>query len=210
MPSARAEAVGAVAIITHGAPEPQEVQSAAARGEFVSERIESVAVGDGTGDATSLAQSIIEWMSAPYDIDGHEASVGASIGIAVSPGDGETPEKLLRNADLALYRAKGDGRGTFRFFEPVMDLQMQTRRVMEQDLRKALPAGVTPARKTPTGQLSVLPSRPQYGRATPTRAVPFLGKPELSKTPTVPIDHVAAEGRRASAKTCWISRGTSW
>jgi EAL domain-containing protein (putative c-di-GMP-specific phosphodiesterase class I) len=52
-----------------------------------------------------------------------------------------SPEKLLRNADLALYRAKGDGRGTFRFFEPVMDLQMQTRRVMEQDLRKALPSG---------------------------------------------------------------------
>jgi EAL domain-containing protein (putative c-di-GMP-specific phosphodiesterase class I) len=47
----------------------------------------------------------------------------------------------LRNADLALYRAKGDGRGTFRFFEPAMDLQMQTRRIMEQDLRKALPAG---------------------------------------------------------------------
>ena len=51
------------------------------------------------------------------------------------------PDKLLRNADLALYRAKGDGRGTFRFFEPAMDLQMQTRRIMEQDLRKALPAG---------------------------------------------------------------------
>ncbi|OIQ63563.1 phytochrome-like protein cph2 [mine drainage metagenome] len=48
---------------------------------------------------------------------------------------------MLRNADLALYRAKGDGRGTFRFFEPAMDLQMQTRRIMEQDLRKALPAG---------------------------------------------------------------------
>jgi diguanylate cyclase (GGDEF)-like protein len=93
------------------------------------------------GDATSLAQQIIEWMSEPYDIDGHEASVGASIGIAVSPGDGLTPDKLLRNADLALYRAKGDGRGTFRFFEPDMDEQMQTRRIMEQDLRKALPAG---------------------------------------------------------------------
>jgi EAL domain-containing protein (putative c-di-GMP-specific phosphodiesterase class I) len=51
------------------------------------------------------------------------------------------PDRLLRNADLALYRAKGDGRGTFRFFETAMDLQMQTRRVMEQDLRKALPAG---------------------------------------------------------------------
>jgi diguanylate cyclase (GGDEF)-like protein len=93
------------------------------------------------GEATSLAQQIIEWMSEPYDLDGHQAIVGASIGIAVSPGDGLTPDKLLRNADLALYRAKADGRGTFRFFEPAMDEQMQTRRVMEQDLRKALAAG---------------------------------------------------------------------
>jgi diguanylate cyclase (GGDEF)-like protein len=92
-------------------------------------------------EATSLAQQIIEWMSEPYDIDGHQANVGASIGIAVSPGDGLTPDKLLRNADLALYRAKDDGRGTFRFFEPAMDEQMQTRRIMEQDLRKALSAG---------------------------------------------------------------------
>ena len=85
--------------------------------------------------------SVIEWLSEPYDIDGHQAVIGASIGIAVGPGDGKSPDKLLRNADLALYRAKGDGRGTFRFFEPVMDEQMQTRRIMEQDLRKALPAG---------------------------------------------------------------------
>ncbi|MGH6643600.1 MAG: EAL domain-containing protein, partial [Bradyrhizobium sp.] len=92
-------------------------------------------------DATSLAQRVIKLLSEPYDIDGHQAVIGASIGISVGPGDGSSPDKLLRNADLALYRAKGDGRGTFRFFEPVMDLQMQTRRVMEQDLRKALPSG---------------------------------------------------------------------
>jgi len=92
-------------------------------------------------DATSLAQRVIKLLSEPYDIDGHQAVIGASVGISVGPGDGTSPDKLLRNADLALYRAKGDGRGTFRFFEPVMDLQMQTRRVMEQDLRKALPAG---------------------------------------------------------------------
>ena len=92
-------------------------------------------------EASALAQAIIGLMSAPYDLDGHQASVGASIGIAVGPGDGSSCENLLRNADLALYRAKADGRGTFRFFEPVMDLQMQTRRTMEQDLRKALPAG---------------------------------------------------------------------
>ncbi len=92
-------------------------------------------------DATALAQRIITLMSEPYSIDGHQAVIGASIGIAVGPGDGSGADKLLRNADLALYRAKGDGRGTFRFFEPAMDLQMQTRRIMERDLRKALPAG---------------------------------------------------------------------
>ena len=92
-------------------------------------------------DATSLAQGVIDALSEPYDIDGQQAVIGVSIGISVGPGDGSNPDKLLRNADLALYRAKSDGRGTFRFFEPVMDLQMQTRRIMEQDLRKALPAG---------------------------------------------------------------------
>ncbi len=92
-------------------------------------------------DATSLAQRIINLLGEPFDIDGQQVMIGASIGIAVGPGDGLHPDKLLRNADLALYRAKDDGRGTFRFFEPVMDLQMQTRRIMEQDLRKALPAG---------------------------------------------------------------------
>jgi diguanylate cyclase (GGDEF)-like protein len=92
-------------------------------------------------EATSLAQRFIASMSEPFDIDGHQAAIGASVGIAVGPGDGLRPDKLLRNADLALYRAKGDGRGTFRFFEPAMDLQMQTRRIVELDLRKALPAG---------------------------------------------------------------------
>src|SRR5947208_3447806 len=92
-------------------------------------------------EATSLAQRMIALLSEPYEIDGHQAVIGASIGIAVGPGDGLRPDRLLRNADLALYRAKGDGRGTFRFFEPAMDLQMQTRRIMEQDLRKSLAAG---------------------------------------------------------------------
>ncbi len=92
-------------------------------------------------EATSLAQRVIDALSEPYDIGGQQAVIGVSIGISVGPSDGPSPDKLLRNADLALYRAKSDGRGTFRFFEPVMDLQMQTRRIMEQDLRKALPAG---------------------------------------------------------------------
>jgi diguanylate cyclase (GGDEF)-like protein/PAS domain S-box-containing protein len=92
-------------------------------------------------DATSLAHRIISAVSEPYDIDGHQVVIGASIGIAVGPGDGVSPDQIIRNADLALYRAKGDGRSTLRFFEPEMDAQMQERRALECDLRKALPAG---------------------------------------------------------------------
>jgi predicted signal transduction protein with EAL and GGDEF domain len=91
-------------------------------------------------DATSLARRIIEVVSAPYEIDGHQAAVGTSIGIAIGPADGVTPEQLIRNADMALYRAKSDGRGAYRFFELEMDAQMQARRVMEYALRRALAA----------------------------------------------------------------------
>ena len=96
---------------------------------------------NGPGDATSLALRVIEAISAPYDIEGHQVVIGASVGIAVGPGDGLTHHELMRNADLALYRAKDDGRGTFRFFEAEMDAQVQARRALENDLRKALPAG---------------------------------------------------------------------
>jgi len=89
-------------------------------------------------DATALAQRVIEGVSEPYEIDGHQVVVGASVGISVSVTDGPSPDLLLRNADLALYRAKSGGRGTLRFFEPEMDAQMQARRLMESDLRRAL------------------------------------------------------------------------
>jgi len=89
-------------------------------------------------DATALALRIIEEVSKPYDIDGQHVIIGTSVGIAIGPADGSEADQLLRNADLALYRAKEDGRGTFRFFEPGMDALMQQRREMEWDLRKAL------------------------------------------------------------------------
>ena len=92
-------------------------------------------------DATALASRVIEAVSLPYELDGREAIIGTSVGIAVGPDDGLLSEQLMRNADLALYRAKGDGRGTYRFFEPDMDAQMQERRAIEYDLRNALAAG---------------------------------------------------------------------
>src|SRR4029453_15470939 len=92
-------------------------------------------------DATALALRVIEAVSAPYTIDGQQVVIGTSVGIAVGPSDGLTPDQLIRNSDLALYRAKADGRGTYRFFGPEMDAQMQAPHLMEHDLRNALPAG---------------------------------------------------------------------
>ncbi len=92
-------------------------------------------------DAGSLARRVIDSISRPYEIDGQQVIIGTSVGISIGPGDGQNPEALMRNADLALYRAKEDGRGAFRFFEPEMDAQMQERRIMEVDLRRALAAG---------------------------------------------------------------------
>jgi diguanylate cyclase (GGDEF)-like protein len=98
-------------------------------------------VSDPVAEATSLAQRILERLSAPYDLDAHLVIIGVSSGMAVAPGDGAEPTELLKNADLALYRAKADGRGTFRFFEPGMDARMQARRRLELELRKAFSAG---------------------------------------------------------------------
>ena len=134
-------------------------------------------------EATKLAQQAIAWISEPYDIDGQQAMVGTSIGIAVSPGDGDAPDKLLRNADLALYRAKGGGRGTFRFFEPAMNEQMQARRIMEQDLRKALPAGEFELYYQPVVNLEskeisgfealIRWNHPEHGQVPPSTFIPL-------------------------------------
>ena len=92
-------------------------------------------------EVSDFADRLIAALSMRYDIDGVEVVVGASIGIALSPGDGVTPEELMRNADMALYRAKSDGGGVHRFFEREMDRQAQARRDMERDLRRAFANG---------------------------------------------------------------------
>jgi predicted signal transduction protein with EAL and GGDEF domain len=88
--------------------------------------------------ATALAERLLETISAPYQIDDHQVVVGTSIGVSIAPTDADDPDLLLKNADLALYRAKADGRGTYRYFEPGMDSRMQARRALELDLRRAL------------------------------------------------------------------------
>ncbi len=89
-------------------------------------------------DAVALAKRIRESITKPYHIDGHQILADISIGVSLSPIDASEPDQLLKNADMALYGAKGDGRGTYRFFEPEMDAKMKTRRELEMDLRNAL------------------------------------------------------------------------
>ncbi|MEA3023117.1 MAG: hypothetical protein QOK01_1969, partial [Alphaproteobacteria bacterium] len=92
-------------------------------------------------EAAELAGRVIETVGAPYEIEGHPVVIGISLGIALAPADGTESSLLLKNADLALYRAKSDGRNCFRFYEGEMDAAMRVRRSLQIDLRNALPRG---------------------------------------------------------------------
>jgi diguanylate cyclase (GGDEF)-like protein len=89
-------------------------------------------------DAVLLAKRLLEAIRDPFVLDGHSIVIGATIGIAMAPGDGDDSEKLLKNADMALSRAKNEARGTFSFFETGMDARAQSRRKIEIDLRDAI------------------------------------------------------------------------
>ncbi len=90
------------------------------------------------GQISELASRVISVFTAPFHIEAHKIRIGASSGIARMPEDGDDPEELLRKADLALYRAKGDGRKRYQLFTPEMDCDLRTRRALENDLRLAV------------------------------------------------------------------------
>jgi diguanylate cyclase (GGDEF)-like protein/PAS domain S-box-containing protein len=89
-------------------------------------------------DAANLAKRIRASIVKPYQIDGHTIVIDISIGISIAPDDAIESDPLLRNADMALYGAKADGDGAYRFFEPEMNTRMKARRNLEIDLRRAL------------------------------------------------------------------------
>lgn len=123
-----------VALRIHGALRDTDMACRLGGDEF------AIIMADATGPEalTSLAWRLLHALAQPFDIQGHSVVTGSSIGIAVSPQDGLDPETILKNADLALYRAKSDGRGTFRFFEREMDAKAQARRLMEMALRGSI------------------------------------------------------------------------
>ena len=131
-----------------------------------------------------MAERLIELFDTPFDIAGHQIVIGTSIGIAFAPQDGLDPDQLLKNADLALYRAKVDGRGIYRLFHAEMDAQMQARRLLELDLRQALRSRAvrtvlsadrrSAARRSVTGFEALLRWRhPERGLVPPDEFIPL-------------------------------------
>ena len=105
-------------------------------------------------DVVLLSRRLLEAIGDPYLLEGQSVVIGATIGIAMAPGDGEDSEKLLKNADLALTRAKTESRGTFSFFEAGMDARAQSRRKIEVELRDAIQNGVLKPHYQPLVDLS--------------------------------------------------------
>jgi diguanylate cyclase (GGDEF)-like protein/PAS domain S-box-containing protein len=118
----------------------------AAGGAFLSrlggdEFIVIASEGEQPATAETIAENLQTTVAREFEIDGHSLAIGLSVGIAIYPTDGAEKARLLSNADAALYRAKAEGRDTVRFFEQEMDAALRDRRVLQQDLRSAIPNG---------------------------------------------------------------------
>jgi len=96
---------------------------------------------DETGPLAEMAQRMISQVSMPYMIEGHNVSIGASIGITIAPPRGSNLDSMVRDADLALYAAKADGRGTWKFFAPEMHSEARDRQILEHEMRDAIARG---------------------------------------------------------------------
>jgi len=135
-------------------------------------------------DAAEVAQKVLVALHQPFQIDGHELHVGASIGISRYPADGDDPGTLLRAADSAMYRAKNDGRGTYRFFTAEMSAAAQRRLALTNDMRHALDRGelmvyyqpqIAADSGTVTGMEALLRwHHPRHGQISPEEFVPLL------------------------------------
>jgi len=133
--------------------------------------------------SAALAARVVEALNLPFDLGHHHVVIGASVGIAIAPNDGNDADQLLKNADMALYRAKDDGRGGFHFFEAEMDAKAQARRILELDLRKAITVGEFEVFYQPIVNLAenrisgfealVRWNHPSRGRVAPNEFIPL-------------------------------------
>lgn len=134
-------------------------------------------------EATALARRLVESLAEPFDIEGHCIAIGTSVGIALASDGLDGADALLKCAELALYRAKADGRGAWAFFEVEMDARMQARRLLEIDLRGALASKqlevfYQPLIETAQGQVSGFEAlvrwrHPERGLVSPADFIPL-------------------------------------
>jgi len=134
-------------------------------------------------DVAEVARKIIARIDQPFSVDGREVYLGASVGITVFPADSEDAASLLRNADMAMYRAKESGRNTFCFFTPSINEQVRLRVELEADLRRALAGGqfslsYQPIIELKNGQVVALEAllrwhHPQRGWVAPHEFIPL-------------------------------------
>ncbi len=134
-------------------------------------------------EAISLAKEIIDAVGASYDLDSVQADIGVSVGLAFAPEDGQTAEQLVKAADIALYRAKAGGRGTYVKFEPSMDAHLREREQMKVSLRRALAGGELELHYQPlvnlkTGEITTCEAlvrwtHPERGPVSPAEFIPI-------------------------------------
>lgn len=148
-------------------------------------------------DAEELAERLIQILSDPCEIDGVRVRVGASVGIAIAPKDGQSGDQLLKNADIALYAAKYEGKGRFRFFDYEMDTRARRRLFLEHELRGALNRGEFH-----------LVYQPQFtidgGEVTGCEALLRWEHPRLGPIPTEECISVAEESGQIEAIGNWV------
>ncbi len=133
--------------------------------------------------AARLCERLLTLMQEPFDLFGQSTHVQANIGVAICPTDARDPEQLLKQAGLALTRAKGEGVQTFRFFEGAMDSELRQRKALEQDLHQALPGGqfeiyyqpqIDLATRAMVGAEALLRwHHPRHGLIPPDRFIPL-------------------------------------